>query len=317
MLATRRDSTARARPRAWLPAAALLAAATFWGVLWYPLRLLEAAGLPGLWATLVLFGAASLAGLPWAWRRPPGREALPWLVALAAASGWCNLAFVLAVLEGEVVRVLLLFYLSPAWAALLGRACLGERLGSRGLAAVLLALAGAGVILWDPALGLPWPLDRADALALSSGLAFAAANVLVRGGRHLPAGQQAWWSWAGVAATAAAGLLLADGPAPQAGAAAWAGAAALGALGVGGMTAALLYGVRRMPVHRSAVILLFEVLAGALSAHLLADEPLGLRTWAGGALVLGAAWLVSRPAGGRRAGSVEEGARLRRRGPCA
>ncbi len=291
------DATAPARPRAWLPVAALLAAATFWGVLWYPLRLLEAAGLPGLWATLALFGAAALAGLPWAWRRPPGREALPALAALAAASGWCNLAFVLAVLEGEVVRVLLLFYLSPAWAALLGRACLGERLGSRGLGAVLLALAGAAVILWDPSLGLPWPRDGADWLALSSGLAFAAANVLVRGGRWLPAAQQAWWSWAGVTALAGGGLLLGLSPPAAAEAAAVVGAAALGALGIGGMTVALLYGVRRMPVHRSAVILLFEVLAGALSAHWLADEPLGPRTWAGGALVLGAAWLASRPAG--------------------
>ncbi|RMD78177.1 MAG: hypothetical protein D6809_06375, partial [Gammaproteobacteria bacterium] len=58
---------------------------------------------------------------------------------------------------------------------------------------------------------------------------------------------------------------------------------------------ALLYGVRRMPVHRSAVILLFEVLAGAVSAHLLAGEPLGARVLGGGALILAAAWLASRP----------------------
>ena len=68
----------------------------------------------------------------------------------------------------------------------------------------------------------------------------------------------------------------------------------LGIIGIVMMSVCLMYGVSRMPVHRSAVILLFEVLVGAVSAQWLANESLGAREWLGGILILGAAWLASR-----------------------
>ena len=48
---------------ALFPVFSLLLSATLWGVIWYPLRLLEAAGLSGLWTTLASYGAALLLGL--------------------------------------------------------------------------------------------------------------------------------------------------------------------------------------------------------------------------------------------------------------
>ena len=68
-------------------------------------------------------------------------------------------------------------------------------------------------------------------------------------------------------------------------------------LGLGGflvMTVTVLYGVTRMPVHRSAVILLFELVAGAVSSMLLTDEIVLAREWLGGALIVMAAWLAAR-----------------------
>jgi uncharacterized membrane protein len=44
-----------------------------------------------------------------------------WLAALGLAAGWTNLAYVLAMLQGEVVRVLLLFFLSPLWTVVFAR----------------------------------------------------------------------------------------------------------------------------------------------------------------------------------------------------
>jgi drug/metabolite transporter (DMT)-like permease len=45
------------------------------------------------------------------------------LLALALAAGWTNLAYVLAVIHGEVMRVLLLFYLAPLWTVFFAARC--------------------------------------------------------------------------------------------------------------------------------------------------------------------------------------------------
>ena len=50
-----------------VPVLVLLWAATFWGAVWYPLRLLETAGLSGLWTTWVIFATAAVMGAILAW----------------------------------------------------------------------------------------------------------------------------------------------------------------------------------------------------------------------------------------------------------
>ncbi len=285
--------------------AALLLAATLWGLSWYPLRWLDSGGLAGTWATLVIYLAAGLAGL-WplarAWRKGLERPGVLWVLALA--SGWCNLAFVLAVLEGTVVRVLLLFYLSPLWTVLLGRLILGERLDTRARMVLVAALVGALVMLWDHRIGWPWPRDAADWMALSSGAAFALANVMVRLLEDTPLWVKTGVSWWGVVLVVCI-LLAARGgfePPPVA-PLYWWSAVALGLFGITVMTLAVQYGVTHMPVHRSAVILLFELVAGALSAWWLTDEHVAAHEWLGGALIVTAAWLAARP------GSEESGVR--------
>ena len=49
-----------------------------------------------------------------------------------------------------------------------------------------------------------------------------------------------------------------------------------------------------MPAHRSAVILLFELVAGAVSAQLLTNEVVHPQEWVGGGLIIAAAWLEAR-----------------------
>lgn len=278
-----------------LPIAALLFAATFWGILWWPLRWLAEHGVPGLWASLLLFASASVLGLPLLWRQRrqwAGQPAA--LVGLALASGWCNTAFILAVLDGEVVRVLLLFYLSPVWAVLLAWLILRERPPAIAWLTLSLAIGGALVILWDPKLGVPWPQDHADLLALSSGMAFALSNVLVRKAATASIGFKTVASWLGVVALAAMGILLHQGAAPVWNAPAVTVAVVLGVCGMALMSVCLVYGVTHLPVHRSSVILLFEVVAGAASAQWLAGETLDAREWLGGGLVLAAAWVAGR-----------------------
>src|SRR4030067_456467 len=96
------------------------------------------------------------------------------------AAGWTHIAFVDAVRLGDILRVLLVFFLSPLWTVILGRIVLGERLSRIALISLLFAMGGALIMLWDPGIGVPWPRDSADWFALSAGFAFAGSNVLVR-----------------------------------------------------------------------------------------------------------------------------------------
>ena len=66
---------------------------------------------------------------------------------LLLASGLTNACFNWAVTIGDVIRVVLLFYLMPAWAALFARLLLGEALPVRAVARIALAIAGAAIVL--------------------------------------------------------------------------------------------------------------------------------------------------------------------------
>ncbi|MDQ2735707.1 MAG: DMT family transporter, partial [Pseudomonadota bacterium] len=119
---------ARASRGALLASAALVVNALVWGTSWWPFRKLHEAGLHPLWATALIFTLASLvivAARPRALGQVLKTPAL-WLVVVAA--GTTNAAFNWAVVIGDVVRVVLLFYLMPLWTVLLARAILGERL---------------------------------------------------------------------------------------------------------------------------------------------------------------------------------------------
>ena len=137
--------TARVSTRAgtgWRPAGAVALSAAFWGLWWLPLRALAEAGLTGAAVNAALYGIASLALLPWYWRRQR-RIAAGGLLLLGAGGlfGAALVSWNLALLLGEVVRVTLLFYLAPVWATLLALAVLGERVGWLRMLSVALGLA--------------------------------------------------------------------------------------------------------------------------------------------------------------------------------
>ncbi|HRD91034.1 MAG TPA: EamA family transporter, partial [Accumulibacter sp.] len=112
--------------------AALLAGALIWGLIWYPYRILRDGGIDGVAASTASYALAFALGLI-CWRRRRRRIAPSWtLLWLALAAGTCNLGYVLATLDGEVMRVLLLFYLAPLWTVLLSRLLLDERLDAGG-----------------------------------------------------------------------------------------------------------------------------------------------------------------------------------------
>lgn len=288
------------------PALALAFNAFVWGVSWWPFRQLQEQGLHPLWATAGVYTfslACLLAWRPQAWR---GIAAHPGLWLLMLASGLTNVGFNWAVTVGDVVRVVLLFYLMPAWAVLLAWGLLGERPTVPALLRLALALAGVGVVLKTP--GTPWPLPEsgADWLALMGGFSFALTNILLRQLRDAPAPSRIFAMFTGGTLTAAgAGLLGLAGGAVPAPPALPGGALLLGlllslAFLVGNM--ALQYGAARLKAQTTALIMLSEVVFASVSSVLAGASELGWRTWLGGALILvAAAWSAwpQTPADGR------------------
>src|SRR3954451_22504037 len=93
------------------PVLALVVNAFVWGLSWWPFRALQGHGVHPLWSTALIYLVA-FAGF--AVLRPRAvRELLrtPGLWLLAAAAGMTNVGFNWAVTIGDVVRVVLLFYL--------------------------------------------------------------------------------------------------------------------------------------------------------------------------------------------------------------
>lgn len=274
-----------------LPVFSLLFSASLWGVFWYPLRIMEEAGINGLWSTLLIY-LGTLPVLLYFLRGHTSEIARsPFLLmGIALASGWCNTAFILAILDGNVVRVLLLFYLSPLWATLLGWFFLKEHIHRSTLMVLLFALTGAGIMLWRPETGLPFPHDTSDWLALSSGLAFAISNAFIRKAHRVAVNTKTAISWLGAIILAGIFITITSTPLGTPSILAMGSAFVFGALIMTTMTLAVVYGVSNMPLHRSAVILLFEIVAGAISSLLLTNEVITFHEWLGGSFVILAAF---------------------------
>ena len=282
--------------KAWA-AAALLFNAVVWGLSWWPLRALQSQGVHPLWATtaiyvvaLVLIGAVSARQLAGRWR-----DRRLWLLALAC--GLTNLGFNWGITVGDVLRVVLLFYLMPAWAVLLGWLMLGERPNTASLLRTLLALAGVVVVLKSP--DTPWPLPRdgADFLGLLGGFAFAWTNIVLRQLAATPGAARMFAMFAGGAAMALAVALVGafSGHIPTP-AQTIDSTGILAALGLGvalllGNTA-LQYGATRLAAQTTALLMLTEVVFAGVSSVLLGAAEPSPRV-AIGAVLIGAAALLS------------------------
>lgn len=272
----------------------LLSGATTWGLIWYPLRLLEQDGLAGPSSSLAIFVIALAIGLPFTWRGlREFRVGTGLLLGIGLTAGWANLAYVLGVIHGEVVRVLLLFYLAPLWTVLLSRGLLGERLRLAGYGVIGLSLAGALIMLWHPDKGMPWPRNNAEWLALSAGIAFACSNVLSRKAHALSVSAKSLSVWGGVVIVALLVMLAEPSDGNRAVAAAldhWPMLVALGIV-LSAVTLFMQYGLTHTPANQAIVILLFELVVAAVSAYFLVNEHLGLRDWIGGAMIVAASFL--------------------------
>ena len=283
----------------------LLFGAMVWGVIWYPYRLMAEAGVSGVASSFYSYSIASvLAGLYFSkhWRGFLSQpNSIIWLGLIA---GWTNLSYVMAVIDGEVMRVMLLFYLSPLWTLLLARFWLKEAISKIGFVSIAIALVGAYIMLAGPfgatASYLPIPRNIAEWLALSAGMGFSLTNVITRKSSHLSIRAKSFAVWVGVVSVAliCAPVLALINPADSFPAPSFFSVSqwllmAFIALLLISATLLVQFGVTQLTAIRASVLFLFELVVAAIASYYLAYEAMTLNEWLGGSLIIAAALISS------------------------
>lgn len=271
---------------------ALLFSASLWGLSWMPLKWFIAQGLTGPMVSLLSYGVVGLFASVFIWRqRAAWRAQWGMLLALAVVGGWANTSFVNALMLGDVVRVMFLFYLSPVWSVLGGWLFLKERIPPLRWAAVVMALAGLWLFLGGTG-GMSLALSFVDVLALSAGFCFAANNVIARAAQQVPMVSKTFAVFAGcgvmsLLATSALGHSV---PTPM-GMGVWIAVLAYGFVWLLLATATWQFGVTHIESSKAGVVLLAELVVAVLTAVWFGDESMTALEWTGGALITLAAFV--------------------------
>ena len=271
----------------------ILLGGALWGLMWWPVREMADIGLWGMWPPALIYLFTLMLMLPIAVKRRK-LIATRWrqLAVIGLLSGSAFTFYTVSLLMTEVVRSLLLFYLTPVWGTILGIAVLGERPGPGRVCAILIGLAGLLVIL---GLGNGWPLPRngGDWLALLAGVLWAFASLKLYQMGNIAAQDQMLAFVSGGAVVSV--LLLMFG-----------GSQLGGALPVGifldALPYAFLFALYFAPTlfltlwpatiltpGRAGLLLMSEVVIGVLSAALFANEVFGMRELVGTLLITSAA----------------------------
>lgn len=298
----------RARPAisvSPLASLSVVAVGTLWGLYWLPLRQLDAVATAGPWATLAVTIVATLALAPVAWaRREALRQADRWGLASVLLGGASFVLYSNGLLYGQVAVVILLFYLTPIWSTLIARFWLGWPIRWWRYGALALGLGGIALVLRGSGADVPLPQRLGDWLGLASGLAWSIAST----GMHLhsrtaPAETNFVFCLGGVAAAFVLALVIGWGEWPAIEPSAYAATAGwvllIGVVWWALALAAFMYAAQMLEPARVGILLMSEVIVGAISAALLTAEPFGPLMAAGTVLVIAAALLEALPANGQ------------------
>ena len=289
------------RPRLTGPETAIVISGALWGLYWIPVRHLEARGVGVVWTTLGLFVVGLALFAPILIRHPPARAAFtPRMLATGLLTGGSFVLYSVSIVLTEVVTAILLFYLSPVWATVLGRVLLAERLTGSRLAALALGLGGLWVVLGGES-GMPLPRNPGDWCALTAGVTWALGTLRVHQDSMIsPVAHAASLFVGGTVVIAIISLLpVMGGPAPDVTAQA---AAIIPILAVLSVVSAwgILWGARLISPGRAGLLLMMEVITGLASAAVLAGEPFGMTQTIGSMLIVAAAVVEVLPGVGRR-----------------
>ena len=156
---------------------ALLIAAGMWGLFWIPQRALEAGGLTGGWATISQMVIPFTMLLPISlWRLYKGQSfGLEYpLIGLLFGGGIA--CYANSFLLTDVVRALILFYITPVWTTIFEIVFLRQIPRFYRYITLVLALSGVWIVFGQEGV-IPLPQNSGDWIALLGGILIAASAV--------------------------------------------------------------------------------------------------------------------------------------------
>lgn len=273
----------------FLASAVVLMTGIFWGVYWVPVRAIAELGLDGAWGTAAITLAAALFLLPYVLvnRMSLRGKDLIGIISIAfggAAFGLYSIGF----LYGKVALVVLLWFFSPVWSVLIAKYLLRLQVPRLRLVAIAVGLAGLFIMLGGDG-GIPLPSNLGEWMAFVGGLIWAFATAGMRLKSDLTPLPSAFLFAVGAALTSLALAPLLE-PLPRINLANLS-TIMVQVLLTGGLwwvfsIAALMWAAVRLDPARVGILLMTEVVFGAVTAAIFAGESLSPSEMIGGVLVI-------------------------------
>ena len=269
-----------------MPILSLVGSGIVWGFTWLPLKYFAGLGLDSHAIAITAYVLISVVSLPVILReRAQWRSEMRLLLLIGLFFGLANFALNFALMTGSVVRVMLLFFLLPAWGVIGGRIFLKEVLGWRRLLAVGLCLAGVFTLVGGIDV-LREPLSIADGAALLAGVVYTLGGISNRAAREIPMASRTLVSFVGCAAIGVAGLLVHVPAIPVLPVVDWVLLLLFAAVWIMGATLLTTFGVTHVPASRAGVVQVIELVVAIVSAVMIGGEVLSVAELVGSGLIL-------------------------------
>ena len=251
-----------------------------WGLFWIPLRALEEAGINGLWVTFVYFLVPTIFLIPVGiWRLKYLKLGGFNLQLTGMLSGGALMLYATSIVYTDVVRAMLLFYLTPVWGTILGRLFLNENITPLRIFSMIIAIIGM-LTIFGLGVKFPIPQNVGDWMGVASGLMWAVASLRIRLNQNASAIDMTlgFFFWATIFAIIIA-LTIAPNFVPTI-------SQVLPALPILLVfvillilpgTLASLWGPKFLNPGLVGLLFMTEIVVGSISVALLAGEPFGYR----------------------------------------
>jgi drug/metabolite transporter (DMT)-like permease len=276
------------RPSHLLPSLAVAVCGAMWGLFWLPLRWFDSENVGGGWVAVIFNLLALASALPFLFRRRAwdgfAVQSVNGLLLGTAFS-----LYTVSLTMTDVIHAILLFYLTPVWSTIAAWLFYRERMGVRRLCSIALGFGGLAAILGG-ADAIPLPRNAGDWVALASGMFWAAGTLL---SYRRPTAKIALPVFTFALGGLVSSLIILV-------IAAWAGLALAQSGNIATMLPwivllglvlfvppnfLVLWAAQRMDPGRVGILLMTEVLFGAVSAALLSGEAFSAGDAIGTALI--------------------------------
>ena len=278
-------------PHHYRIAIALALSAGAWGIYWLPQRILEEGGLTGGWGTIAQMIIGFLILIPISiWRMFKGKSSgleLP-LTGLLIGGGF--ICYALSFLLTDIVRALILFYMTPIWTTIFEILFLKKKPGLVRVVTLLLALGGLWIVFSKQTV-LPLPENSGDWLALVGGAIFAGGMIRLEVAKYDGVFPLIFsFFFYGAIFNIFAGFLLVDYLGPMPAIDAFVSMASflfiISVFYFIPTGIVILWAPSKLGAGLCSILFLSEIIVGVISSSILTNEPFGWREIVGSSMIV-------------------------------